>query len=117
MHRAAVPEHRHSRTKTGLSGGDNIADHIVHHQYECQSWGMGELLIRGIGILMAICAAYQGGRQFLSGSILIKDTEDPRIWLKRRDRPVAFWTFVLFWYAIVFAVGYAAIFGAVNLRD
>jgi len=78
---------------------------------------MGELLIRGIGLLIALSAAYQGGRHFLSASILIKDTEDPGVWLSRRDRPVAFWTFAIFWYAIVFAVGYASIFGAVNLRD
>jgi hypothetical protein len=57
-----------------LSGHGAKADRIAPHQYEWQSWPMGELLIRGIGLLMALWAAYQGGRQFLSGSIFIKDS-------------------------------------------
>ena len=71
---------------------------------------MGEDVIRVAALIIAIMAAIMGDRQFLTGSILVRDTDEPGFWLRRHDRPLAFWSFVAFFHVVVLAIAGLAVF-------
>ena len=57
-------------------------------------------------IIFAVVASIYLFRQMLRSEVLVKDQDDPGILLRRRERPVAFWSFFAFSYLIL--IGMAA---------
>lgn len=71
---------------------------------------MMEEIVRITAVIGALLAAVAGGRLFLTGAILIRDTDEPGFRLRRRNNPFVFWSFVVFFYVIVLGAAGAAIF-------
>jgi hypothetical protein len=71
---------------------------------------VSELIIRGIAILAALSCAVWGGYRFRNGAIFIQDIDEPGRRLTRTDQPIAFWSFVTFWYFVNLAIIVIALF-------
>ena len=70
---------------------------------------MIETALRGAFILMVVYIAFRVARDIRNGVLFIEEDE-PRWILKRREQPVAFWSFVVFFYIVLAVIGGATAF-------
>ncbi|MDF0487252.1 hypothetical protein PX554_03845 [Sphingomonas sp. H39-1-10] len=58
-----------------------------------------------IAIAIALLwAAWRAYRMFQTGSIRVYDADEPVLLLARQERPLAYWSFVIFFYAVLFVI-------------
>lgn len=67
-------------------------------------------LVRIAALFGSFALVIGGTRMFRTGSILVKDTEEPGYWIHRRERPFAFWSFVTCFYLVAVLMGVSAVF-------
>lgn len=68
--------------------------------------------VRAAFVLAALYMAVRAYLEFRGGVIRIRDTEDPTIIISRKDRPLAFWTFVIFFYSVLIGMTTAVAFSS-----
>jgi len=57
------------------------------------------------GLIISVgVAAIWALRQIVRGEVLVRDQDDPGILISRKERPVVFWSFFAFFYAVLIAV-------------
>jgi hypothetical protein len=52
-------------------------------------------------IVVLLLAAWRAARVFQTGRIKIFDTDGPALVIARQDRPLAYWSFIVFFYAVL----------------
>jgi hypothetical protein len=63
--------------------------------------GARVIWVRSAAILVILYIAVRAFLGFRGGVLRIRDTDEPILAISRRDRPVAFWGFVAFFYTVL----------------
>jgi hypothetical protein len=62
-----------------------------------------------IGLVVALLwAGWRASRMLRTGRIRVFDTDGPVLMIARQDRPFAYWSFIMLFYAVLIAIAVGA---------
>ena len=59
-------------------------------------------------VIVLLWAGWRASRMFRTGRIRVFDTDGPVLVIARQDRPFAYWSFVMSFYAVLIAIAVGA---------